>query len=440
MSIGNEIKVLLRSKNIQNSGWIIGQQLFQMLLQLIVSLFTARYLGPSNYGSLNYTASFVAFFLSIATLGMDGVVIKKLVDYPDEEGLYLGSAMMFRLVSSVLSIFLVSIIVFVLNPDEPIKLLLVFLQSIQLSFRAIQILDSWFQRHLKSKYVSIGKMVACVAVSLYKIFLLATAKNIAWFALSNSLTDAVIAVMEIFFYKKTNKQRLRYSWRIGRNILRESYHFIISGLMVATYSQMDRIMIGQMMTDTDVGYYTTAAAICGMWVFIPTAIISSFQPMIMEVKRTGNNNLYLLRLKQLYSAIVWLCISVSIFILILAKPVVLVLYGSDYLGAVETLRISIWYETFAMIGTARGIWILCENKNKYVKYYLFIGASVNLVLNALLIPVMGINGAALATLVTQIITSMVAPLLFKETRIHTRIVIDAILLRWMWKMQPGGKQ
>ena len=79
---------LLESKNIKNSGWIIGEQVFRMLIQLVVGVITARYLGPSNYGSLNYTASFVTFFTSIATLGMDGVIIKKLIERPDEEGVY----------------------------------------------------------------------------------------------------------------------------------------------------------------------------------------------------------------------------------------------------------------------------------------------------------------------------------------------------------------
>ena len=112
-----KIKKLLKSKSIKNSGWIIGDQIFEMALQLIVGMITARYLGPANYGTLSYTASFVTFAVSIATLGMDGVVIKKLIDHPDEEGLYLGSSMVFRLISSIVSIISVSLIVFILNPS-----------------------------------------------------------------------------------------------------------------------------------------------------------------------------------------------------------------------------------------------------------------------------------------------------------------------------------
>ena len=427
-----KIKNLLHSKSIKNSGWIIGDQVFQMGLQLIVGMITARYLGPSNYGTLSYTASFITFFVSIATLGMEGVVIKKLIEHPDEEGLYLGSSIVFRIFSSIFSILSVSLVVYVLNPEEPIKLLLVFVQSIQLIFKAGKILDSWFQRHLLSKYSSLGSMLSCVAVSAYKIYLLAAGKSIVWFAFSNSISEAVIICIMIYAYKKAGGQKLRYSFTIGKEILHESYHFIISGLMVAIYGQMDRIMLGQMLNDTAVGLYSTATTICGMWIIIPTAFINSFQPIIMEEKNNGNEKKYILRLEQLYSSIIWMCIIVALLVGLLSKPVIYILYGSAYLKAAEPLAISIWYETFAMIGSARGIWILCENKNKYVKYYLFMGTIANLILNATLIPIYGMNGAAFATLITQIITSLIAPLFFKETRIHTKLVLDAFLLKWYW--------
>ena len=433
MKFSYKIKEILNSKSIKNSGWIIGQQIFQMLLQLIIGVITARYLGPSNYGALNYTASFIVFFTSIATLGMDGVIIKKLIEHPGKEGIYLGSSMGLRLISSILSILSILIVVCYLNPSEPIKLTLAFLQSFQLSFKSIQILDSWFQRHLQSKYVSIGKMIACIIVSSYKVFLLITSKSILWFAFTNSLTDLIIAFIEYYFYKKEKGQKLCFKLNIGKEILRESYHFIISGLMVAIYGQMDRIMLGQMLNDKAVGYYTTATAIGGMWIFIPVAIINSFQPSIMETKNNDLEKNYILRLQQLYSLIIWMSIFVSFIVVLLAKPAILILYGSDYLGAVGALKIVIWYETFSMIGTARGIWILCENKNRYVKYYLCIGAVANLLLNSLLIPKFGINGAAYATLITQIITSLIAPLLFKATKIHTKLVIEAFLFKWYWK-------
>ncbi len=423
----------IKKKEIKNAGWIIGERIVQMLLSFIVGILSARYLGPGNYGSLNYTASFVTFFSSVATLGMDGVIIKKMIEHPDKEGEFLGGSIVLRFISSIATSVLVVCVVVFLNPGDTEKLILILLQSVQLIFQTLDIFDSWFQRYLKSKYISIAKILASIAVMAYKLWLLATSKSVAWFAFSNSLTSIVFAVVLYIFYKKSNAPKLKWDVKSGLYILKDSYHYILSGLMVAVYGQMDKIMIGKMMSDSSVGLYSTGISICSMWVFVPIAIINSFRPSILSLRQSGEMELYNRRLRQLYSFIIWLCIGVSLVICILAPFIISVLYGEEYIGAVNTLRIAIWFETFSMIGTARGIWILAEEKNKYVKYYLAIGSGVNLILNAVMIPVYGIEGAAIATLITQITTSLIAPLLFKSTREHTRIVLEAFSLSWWIK-------
>lgn len=424
---------ILDSKEVRNASWMIGEQVFQMLVSLLVGLLAARYLGPSNFGALSYTASFVSFFFCITSLGMEGVIIKKIIANPKCEGEYLGGSMLLRLFASIISVLAIGIIIVVVNPGDSLKLTLALLQSTQLLFKSVYILDSWFQRHLKSRYVSIGKIIACLVVSFYKIFLLILATDVVWFAISNTLSDVTIAIVLFYFYKKEKAPSLKADLKYGMNVLSESYHFIISGLMVAIYGQMDRVMIGKMMTDSDVGFYTTAMTISGMWIFVPTAIINSFRPRIMELKHLGDELGYQRKLQQLYSGIIWLCLLVSLLISLTSPYVVGILFGDAYLDAVGPLKITIWSETFAMIGTARGIWILSEGKNQYVKYYLGVGAVINLILNYLMIPALGINGAAWATLFTQIVTSLVAPVLFKETRIHSWIVFRSFIFSWVKK-------
>lgn len=425
----------IKNKEISNAGWIIGERIVQMVLTLIVGVLSARYLGPGNYGSLNYTASFITFFSSIATLGMDGVIIKKMIVEPDKEGRFLGGSIVLRFVSSVISSFLAVAVVALLNPGDNEKIVLVMLQSIQLLFLVLNIFDSWFQRYLKSKYISIAKIIATVFVMGYKLYLLFTAKSVAWFAFSNSLTAIIFAFMLIIFYKINKGPRLSWDIKSGIFVLKDSYHYVFSGLMVAIYGQMDKIMIGKILSDTDVGLYTTGIAVCSMWIFVPMAIINSFRPTILGLKQSGHIELYNKRLRQLYSFIIWMCIGVSAIICALAPLIISVLYGNDYMGSVNTLRIAIWCETFSMIGTARGIWILAEDKNKYVKYYLAIGVVVNFILNIVMIPILGIEGAAMATLATQFTTSVIAPLFFKATREHTKIVIESFCLSWLRKKE-----
>lgn len=423
-------KKIIHNREAKNASWIIFEQVFQMVVSFVVGILSARYLGPSNYGDLNYTASFVTFFTSIASLGLDGVLIKKLINNPESEGKYLGGCMLLRAISSTLSCFAITCLVYILNPNSPVTVILAALQSLRLIFQTINILDCWFQRYLKSKYISIAKMIACIIVSSYRIYLLVTQKSIIWFAFSNSLTALVIAIVLLIVYFHEKSPEIKFDFQKGLDVLGESYHFILSGLMVAIYSQIDKIMLGGMMTKTDVGFYTTATTLSTMWIFFPTAIINSFRPGIMELKSKGKENAYLRRLEQLYSGIIWLCIAVSFIVFLFGDLAISILYGADYMPASAPLKVFIWSEAFSMIGSARGIWVVCENKNKYVKYYLGIGAVVNVILNYLMIPVWGTVGAAAATLITQITTAVIAPLLFKETRVHTKYVWESFAFKW----------
>lgn len=103
-----KIRDLLSSKVTRNASWIIAGRVYHMLLAFFVGLLTARYLGPSNFGLINYAATYTSFFASFCTLGINSVIVKNFVDHPDEEGETVGSAIVLRTVSSVLSVLILS--------------------------------------------------------------------------------------------------------------------------------------------------------------------------------------------------------------------------------------------------------------------------------------------------------------------------------------------
>ena len=134
---------------------------------------------------------------------------------------------------------------------------------------------------------------------------------------------------------------------------------------------------------------------------------------------------------RLYFVLIWSGIAVSFLVSILSKFILGVLYGQDYSSAASVLSIAIWFTTFSVLGTARGIWIVCENLNEYVKKIVLWGAIINFILNSILIPAIGINGAAIATLITQMFNCLFAPMLYKKTRIHTKYIAQAFIGRYI---------
>lgn len=423
-----KVKEILNNKTIKNSLWIIGERIFQAIISLFLTMVTSRYLGPSNYGILNYGATFVSLFLVIMKLGLDNIIVNELINDRNNEGKLLGTSIIMRLASGIVSIIVMTILVFILQSNSKLIIITTILQSIILLFQSVNILDYWFQSHLNSKYVSIIKGISYILVTLYKIYLLISKKNIIWFATSTIFDSLIIAVLLIVFYRKEKKQKLKFDKQLVKKLLKKSYHFIISGIMVIIYTQIDKIMIGSMINQEQLGYYSAALMVCSIWTFVPEAILTSFRPAVFESKK--NNNNYLPKLKQLYAIIFWTCIAFSAFITLFAKYIIIIIFGNGYLPSIKALRILIWYVPLSQLGSARSVWIVSENKNKYIKKIMLWGVIINISLNYFLIPILGIYGAIIATIITEFTTCFISPLFYKETRIHTKYLINGLLFRF----------
>ena len=109
-----------------------------------------------------------------------------------------------------------------------------------------------------------------------------------------------------------------------------------------------------------------------------------------------------------------------------AELIVGVVYGSQYSPSVTALRIVVWYTTFAYLGSVRNIWLLAENKQKYLWIVNLSGAVANVLLNFCLIPYLGVNGAAIASLVTQFFTNVIIGYIIKPIRPNNRIMVSSL--------------
>ena len=422
------IRKIKGNRFFSNTMWDIGGKVFQMILTLVVGMLTARYLGPSNYGIIGETASYVSFFSIVCQLGFTSTAVKEIMDNEDRQGEILGTTIFFRTCTSLVSMIAITCLLYVLKDGDHVIVWVAFLQSLSLMFQSFDMIHYWYQSRLETQVSVKIQSLAYVIMAAYKIGILALGKSVEWFAFSTALEAAVVGGALIWIYNRGEGQKLSISLKAGKEILSRSYHFILSGLMVTIYGEMDKIMLGEMLSEEAVGFYTAATKVSTMWSFVLTALINSSRPLIIS-SRSQSHELYVKQNKRLYAAIIWIGIAAGLGITVLGKWIIYFMYGEAYMPATSSLQISAWYTMFAMLGTARGIWIVCEDKAKYVKYYLGIGAVVNVILNYLLIPQFGPGGAAAATLITQIFTAVLAPTIFRETRIYTKYVFEAFILK-----------
>ncbi len=413
------------SKVLKNASWIIVCRVAQSVLSMVVTILTARFLGPSNYGIINYAASIVAFFVPFMQVGLNFILVQAVIQNDDREGEVMGTALAMSLASGVLSVIGVFAFVMVANYNDPTTIIVCVLYSLLLIFQALEHFQYWFQAKLLSKYTSITMLVAYFVVSAYKIYLLLTGKSVYWFAVSQALDYAIIAFALFAIFNKVSGVKLSFSKEMAKKMFDKGKHYIFPTLMVTLYANIGKVMLTLMTDEAICGFYSAAVMCVGMATFVYNAIIESVRPVILEAKKKGDES-YKKMLTALYSFIIYLALLESIFLTIFSKLIVNILYGADYAATIPLLRVLAWYLIFSYIGLVRNVWILAEEKERHLWKINLGGAIVNLVLNFILIPILGAIGSAITALVTQIFTNVIMGYLIKPIRENNTLMVKSL--------------
>lgn len=242
-----KIKNIFKNKVTRNASWMIIGRIYQMSLSFVVSMLTARYLGPSNYGLINYASSFTSFFSTFCVLGINSVIVKNFIDHPNEEGKTTGSAIGVRMISSICSVVLIMVATLFLDREERTTHLVVLLLGLGAIPQVFDTLNYWFQAKLESKYAAIASAIGYTVMMGYKISLLVFQKNVVWFAAASSIEYLVVAVCLYYNYRRHGGPSLSFSWRKVKELLNSSHHFILVSLMVSIYGSTDKLMLKQML-------------------------------------------------------------------------------------------------------------------------------------------------------------------------------------------------
>ena len=206
------------NKVFTNASWIIGCKIAQSGLALLLNSLTARYFGPSNFGLINYAASLVTFITPLMTLGTNATLVNEIISEPEKEGAILGTSMVMTFISSLACVTGLSGFVWIMNPEDPMTVRVVFLYSLLLIAQSLEQIQYWFHAKFLPKLVAVVSFFAYIAVSVYKIVLLLHRKSIYWFAISNSLDYFLIAVGLLILYKARNGQKFSFSMDVAKSL------------------------------------------------------------------------------------------------------------------------------------------------------------------------------------------------------------------------------
>jgi O-antigen/teichoic acid export membrane protein len=386
---------------IGNTGWLFADKIVRMGLGLVIGVWVARYLGPAQYGLLNFSSSFVALFFAVSILGLDAIVVRDLVRYPGEINELLGTTFLLRLLAGGVMFVAACLTIFILRPQEPTTHILVMLSGGMLFFQAVDVIDLWFQSEVRSRYVVMAKNGAFLLAALVRGGLVLNRAPLIAFAVANLLEFALGAAGLVVFYQRNGQAITRWRVRAAkiRQLLTECFPLIMAGIVYMVYMRIDQVMLGQMVGDREVGIYAAAVRISEVWYFIPAAVVSSVFPNIVKARESDENEFYQ-RLQKLFNILAFMGYAVAVPATFCAGLVVTLLFGKEYSSAGPMLAVLIWAGVFTNLFVARNTYLLAMNWSKLLFVTTLVGAASNVVLNLILIPRYGGLGAALSSLIS----------------------------------------
>ena len=404
-------------KIVDNIGWLFFDKILRMGVGLLIGVWIARYLGPEQFGLFNFTAALIGLVGALAAMGLQGIVVRDIVRDPACREDTLGTAAALQLLGGAVAYSLLLATVFYLRPQDLLSQLVAAILGSVVLLKAFEVAAYWFESQVQSKYTVWVQNTAFLVFAGIKAVLILTGASLisfAWATLAEAF--AVALAMTLALHRLGMPlSSLRISYRRCGTLLKASWPLMLSSIAVMIYMKIDQIMIGQMLGNDAVGIYSAAVRISEIWYFIATAVAASVLPSILEAKK-NNEAQYRQRLQGLFDLMTWLAVIVALPVTLFATPLVTMLFGPDYSEAGSVLAIHVWATVFVFLGVAGGNWFLAENQQLISLQRTALGAAVNVVLNILLIPLLGVVGAAWATLISYAVAAMLSDAMQHATR------------------------
>ena len=419
-----------QKKIVSNVTWSLGGKIVNMASALFVGILVARYLGPENYGLMNYVISYVAIFSVFAAFGLDNIEIRELSRQDDKRNSILGTCFSLRIIFAVIA-YLGIVVSLLLYRTETFTSVMILAYGLTLFTGTGNILRNYFTSIVRNKYIVKSEIFRTFIGAGIKILLLLLKAPLEYFIYAQIFDTMLVASGYYLSYKSVvGSVRL---WRFDRSIvgfiLKESFPLVLSGAAVIVYQRIDQVMIGNMLDKAEVGYFATAGKFVDLIVFLPTVLVQTVTPMLVRAKE-NSSELYEAKKKTFVSITTWTAIIMSLAVSLSAYWLIMYTYGSRYALAIPVLQIMAFKAVGMALSSSGGQIIIMERMQKWAFIRNIMGCVLCVVLNYLLIPRYGIIGSAAVTIVTVMFTGCFANVFIPCYHNVMKIQLYAIFFGW----------
>ena len=383
-----------------NTSWMFAGQMFSLLAAFFVGAYVARYLGPKNFGLMNYAIIFATILSFLAGFGVENILRRDLVNSPEKTNDLLGTAFWLKISAAVATLVIINIASLYINSDHTSRLL-IFVFSWSYILSSFNVIGIYFQTQVLAKKAIQVQISTGIISTIIKLVFVGYDLGVVWIMAVYVIDSLTLATGLTLIYRKgtRNPMKWNFNWAVAKSLLWQSWPLTLAYIMIMIYTKMDQVLLKHMGGEVDLGLYSAAVKISEILYFIPTIICASVFPAIVNARNTDQGS-YRDRLVSLYGLMVVLAVLISLPLALTADLFIPALFGPEYQAAAPIFQIYVWSTVPMFLVTAALQQLIVENSTKLYFAISSVGAVSNVLLNLALIPIYAGTGAAIATIIS----------------------------------------
>lgn len=389
----------------KNTLVLLASQIISTGLGFIYIIYMARYLGAEGFGILSFGLAFTAMFGVLTDLGLQTLATREISRDKTLAEKYLGNVTTMKMILVVITFSLIGITINLLGyPEQTIMVVYFIGVSIVISAFS-QTFYSIFQAFEKMEYQSFGQVLNSVLMFFGILYAINQEYSVIGFAFIYFLVSVIVLInnFTISIWKFV-KPKILIDFNFWKITIKEAIPFGLTNIFIVIYYYIDTVMISIMVPDGNevVGWYNAAYRLILVLLFIPTVYITAVFPIMSKFHNTSKDSLKFIFEKSTKYMLI-LGIPIVVGVTLLADRIILLFFGSDYVPSIIALQILVWSFLFAALGGVFGYLLNATNKQMILTKIVGIGATLNIILNLILIPDYSYLGASVATDFTRLV-------------------------------------
>lgn len=407
----------VRRRSRVNVIWLLADRAVRLAFAFVVGVWLARRLGPETYGALSWAQSTVGMVGFLATLGLESIVIRQLVDEPDLQEEILAAAWLLRSIGGLLAVATATAVA-AAGSGEADLMLVTSLIAMATVFQSFDVIDTWIRQRLHVPLAVVGRCCGLAFGVGGRVLAIGSAHPLSALGAAIAVEAMLVAIGLMWAYRQAGGSLQRWRPRLARmrTLLIDARALLLAGFAVSLYVRFGSVWLAAQNGSTAVGLLGVATAVSEALHAVPIAVMSIYGPQLLARRHEGGLERLAIDTARVLAGLTTAGLVLALLLTLTARPLLTVVFGPAYSAASTVLAIHVWSAVFVFVSAGSEPWMMGHGLQHYYLPKTLVAAVTCIGLNIVLIPIFGASGAAWAVLGSYSASAYWSNALFRRTR------------------------